>query len=359
MTDPPPPGMTPENWRQRPWSVWAFRNAAVFLPTAPVAAPGPALQLPRARADDDPAWRAFLDATFATAAIAVRRGLVTHEDYAPGMGPHRPHMLFSITKSVLGLAAERMIAAGAIREGDRAGDVVAELGASVWARATLRSLLDMTDGVAFEEDYATPDAAIHRYSAAYWGTQPGGVRPALAAMEGVPRAGGGFSYRTPVADVVGWMVERAGGAPLSDLLSAHVWGPIGAEHPALHVLDTGGAAIGGTGLNATLPDMARLGLALLPGGMLAELGAKIAAGGDRAAFARSPQAETRPGWSYRSFWWVRHDPPALAALGVYGQRLWVDAATGLVVARFGAQSAAANAPHDIAHWTAFARLAAS
>ena len=44
----------------------------------------------------------------------------------------------------------------------------------------------MTDGVAFNEDYADPEAQIHRYSKQFWGDGAGGVLAALTAL-GPPR----------------------------------------------------------------------------------------------------------------------------------------------------------------------------
>jgi CubicO group peptidase (beta-lactamase class C family) len=350
--------MTAANWRMRPWSEWAFGNAAAFLPgleSAPASSPAP---LPRKLREPGTAWRAVEADPWTAASIAVAGGAVIHEHYSPGMAADRPHMLFSITKSVVGLAAERLIASGRLDETARVDSIVRELAGSAWAAASVRALLDMTDGVAFDEDYARADAAIHRYSAAYWGEQSGGVRPLLTAMQSqAPTAGDpAFRYRTPVADVIAWVLERIDGTLLDALIGELIWTPIGAGHAAYHVVDTGGVPIGGTGFNATLSDVARLGLALLPGGALGDLTQRLLEGGDRAAFARSPQAATRPGWSYRSFWWVRHDPPALAALGVYGQRLWIDPVRGVVAARLSARPAASNTDADLAAWAAFDSL---
>jgi CubicO group peptidase (beta-lactamase class C family) len=80
-------------------------------------------------------------------------------------------------------------------------------------------------------------------------------------------------------------------------------------------------------------------------------------GGDRAAFAASGQHPTRPGWSYRSHWWVRHEPrSALAALGVFGQRVHIDPSDDLAVVRFGSHPVASNSETDLVHEQRFAAL---
>jgi CubicO group peptidase (beta-lactamase class C family) len=219
----------------------------------------------------------------------------------------------------------------------------------------------MRDGVRFDENYADPDAEIHRYSAAYWGKKEGGVRAALPRIGGAALSNG-FAYRTPVTDVIGWCLTRATGKPLAALLSERIWSRIGAEHAALWVRDTGGQEIAAAGLNATLRDVGRFAQLLVDRGRAgnSEVVAPaiidhIAAGGDRAAFARSGMT-TRPGWSYRSHWWVPPEPGRFCALGVYGQRLLVDIPNQLAIVRFGSHPIASNTVTDHLHDAAFAAL---
>lgn len=373
-----PAGVTRANWRTPPHARWAFRNLDALLPTAPVAAGAP-IALARAHVDlsglrfGDGAggttdWAGFLAATHADSMVVLHRGRVAFEWYADGMTAATRHMSFSITKSVLGLLAEMLAADGALDLARPVGELLPELAASAFAPATLRDLLDMRDGVPFDEDYANPDAAIHRYSRGYWGDAPAGVRHALAALTGAGSTPGAFRYRTPVGDIVAWAIERATGEPLSALLSRRLWRPIGAEQDAYLVLDNAGDHVGGTGLCLTTRDLARLGQLLLDDGRVADGsigGAQVAppaaiaairAGGCRDAFAEAARGD-RPGWSYRSLWWHCHDAcDSLCALGVFGQRLLARPGSATVIARFGSHPVAANAATDAAHQAAFDAL---
>ncbi|MGI4878790.1 MAG: serine hydrolase [Janthinobacterium lividum] len=171
--------------------------------------------------------------------------------------------------------------------------------------------------------------------------------------------GKAFAYRTPVTDVVGLMLERLTGVPLERLLVERIWRPAGAG-PATWVRDTGGRVIASAGLSCTLRDLARVGrwLATATDASIAAARASIAAGGDRALFAAGNQP-TRPGFSYRSFWWVDHEAGAMNALGVFGQRLHVVPEDDLVIARFGSHPVASNAVTDLvnAHLHAAIRAA--
>lgn len=351
---PPELRVTRDNWRTWPYLRWAFQHARELVPSValpPSPAPRP---LPERPAALD--WDAFLAETYTDAALVLHRGAIVYERYANGMDRAAPHMAFSITKSLVGIVAERLIASGALDPAARVEAHLPELAASGFAGASARHLLDMTDGAAFGEDYADPEADVHRYSAAYWGSATGGVLgalPALARRDAEP--GAQFRYRTAAADVLAHLLRRATGERLSALVTRLVWHPAGCADEAYMLLDTAGLEMGGTGLNATARDLARIALWLLEPGQRWLVEA-IAAGGDRTLFAAA-YGEARPQGSYRSLWWVDHDGgPTLTANGVFGQRLWIDPAAELAVVKLGAHPVAGNIFTEATHRAAFAGL---
>jgi CubicO group peptidase (beta-lactamase class C family) len=362
--------MTPDNWRKHPFAPWAFANVAQFLPTAPVRKAGPQrplaagepLLLARGAAGEDATClTAFLRLTHADGFVVLHRGAIVYEHYAAATSAASRHLCFSVTKSVVGLLAELLLAEGAVSPDLRAGEVVSELAGTAFAAARLRDLLDMRDGVAFDEDYANPGAAIHLYSRHYWGAGAGGVLAGLRALTAQTLPHAPFLYRTPATDVVGLMIERATATSLPDLVSERIWRRIGAANHARWVQDTGGRAIAATGLACTLRDLARLGAALCdavrgngPAGWEGAARALLD-GGARDAFATSAN-ETRPGWSYRGGWWVDHGTAAINAIGVFGQRLHVAPADDVVIARFGSHPVASNQHTDLAHARLFATI---
>ena len=87
---------------------------------------------------------------------------------------------------------------------------------------------------------------------------------------------GPFRYCSLATDVLGWALERAGGAAFPELFSREVWSRIGAEQDAQIMLDGSGFAIVEGGICTTLRDLARFGLMCLEDG----------AGGRRSGRAR-------------------------------------------------------------------------
>lgn len=200
------------------------------------------------------AWNSFLEETHTDASLILYNGKIIFEHYARNMKPTTPHMLFSITKSFIGLLGEILIAEGIVDPEKKVEEYVPELKESAWAGSSLRSLLDMTDGVDFDETYSNPEAEVHKYSRAYWGPTnetetPGGVYSLLPHFKNrlAPREGEIFKYRTPAGDVVGWALQKATGQSLADLFYSRLWTHIGAADEAYMIVDTSGQEIAATG----------------------------------------------------------------------------------------------------------------
>lgn len=375
--------VTLDNWLTFPHSMWSFQNARQLFRSKNL----PPSKTPQELSFDSnynlddfvfandtgapTAWKSFLLDTHTDSCLVLYQGKVIFEYYARDMTPQTPHMLFSVTKSFIGLLAEILAAEKVLDVDKNILDYVPELSTSEFASSTVRQLLDMVDGVTFDETYSDPNADVYIYSRAYWGARenephvPGGVYSLLPNFcKRFAAPGEVFKYRTPVGDVVGWALQRASGQSLSELVSTRIWGPIGAVHEAYMIADTAGQEIAGTGINATTRDLARMALLLLNKGkrdgvqvMPEEAIESILEGGDRRLFAQSAQAATRSGWSYRSNWWVTHNKSqGVTAIGVFGQRFYLEPTTNFAVIKLGSQPSASNALVDRLHEVAFEAL---
>jgi hypothetical protein len=360
---------------------WSFANWRRLFPTAGLAPSASPLALPaapranlaalpftpigggagrRAEGVSDGApmrFDASLERTLTDAIVVLHRGRVVFEA-TPGIATNRPHIAWSVTKSVTGLLAEKLIAEGRLRDTDLVTTHVPELAGSGFAGATVRHLLDMTTAIGFSERYGDPASAISRYAEAggfaprpanYAG--PDGIRAYLAAIPAEPGHAHGerMTYRTPNTDALAWVVERAGGAPVSDQMAA-LWGAAMADPADLH-LDPTGTPFAGGGLNASVRDLARFGELVRLGGAIgarrivpAAAVAAVRTPGDPAKFPAASYP-TLPGWSYRSQWWHAPDGTIMAR-GVHGQAIWIDPRAEVVIARVASNPAAANVPLD-------------
>lgn len=351
-----PPGFNRADWKAAAHAPWAFTHTASFLPTAEIAPAGAPAPLPILSRPtfEDAGWRARLAAMHATSALVVTRAGLAAEWYRTPADADLRHMLFSVTKSLVGLLALMLLEDGVLDPGATVEAYAPALAGSAFGVARVGALLAMRDGVPFDERYAEPDAAIHRYSRHYWGAGAGGT---LAALRALPVAAPtpGFAYRTPVADALGWAIRGATGETLEALLARRLWGPIGAEHGAHLIRDTAGHAIAGTGFNARPRDLARLARALLAGGdgIAPVVVERLFAATD--AVVPDPG---RPGWSYNALWW-KPRPGRIAAIGVHGQRLTIDRTAGVALIMTGAAPRPDNRPFEAFHSSAFEAVLAT
>lgn len=305
-------------------------------------------------------WRASLDANYTDGIIVLHRGTVVYERYFGCLDETGRHAAMSVTKSMVGLLAEILVAEGRLDDAAPVTDYVPELADSAFGTATVRQVMDMTTSLDFSEDYSDPNADIFAHGAA------GSALPRPAEFEG-PRTyyeflqtvepldahGVDFSYKTVNTDALGWIISRASGVAMPDLLSERIWRRIGMEQDAYFTVDSIGTPFTGGGMNAALRDFARLGQLLLDEGVHEgaqiipiEAVQSISVGGDRQAFEAAGYA-TLEGWSYRSMWWVTHNEHgAYMARGVHGKAIYVDPTADMVIARFASHPTAFNSAID-------------
>ena len=332
-------------------------NAAAPLPEALDPAIGAVAFTPLG--GEQMTWDAAFEANYSDGVIVLHHGRVVYERYGGCLGPDGRHGAMSVTKSLTGLMAEALIAEGRLDEAAPVASIIPELEGSAFGDATVRQVLEMTTALDYSEDYADPEADVWTYSAAGSafpkGPDHAGPRSTFEALQGIGKDGAhgeAFGYKTPNADVAGWLVARVTGQSLADHLSQTLWSRLGQRREGYYTVDALGTPFAGGGFNATLRDMARLGQMILDGGraggeqVVPEAAiARLRQGGDPASFAKA--GYDLPGWSYQGLWWITHDDHgSFAARGVHGQTIWIDPRADMVIARFASHPVAANAASD-------------
>jgi CubicO group peptidase (beta-lactamase class C family) len=248
---------------------------------------------------------------------------------------------------------------------------VPELENSAYGDATVQKVMDMTTALAYSEDYADPNADIRDFSQAgnplpkpkdYDG--PIGYYEYLETVKKQGEHGEAFGYKTVNADALGWIISKATGRSVNELLSERIWSKIGMEQDAYYQVDGKGIAFTGGGFNAGMRDLARFGELLRNHGKFkgeqlfpAEAVKDIEKGGSKKAFKKSNHPGLK-GWSYRNMWWItENEDGAYAARGVHGQTIYIDPAAKMVIVRFASHPVAANAANDATSLPAYQAVA--
>ena len=306
-----------------------------------------ALRFTPMHSDKPMTWSESLSANYTDGMLILHEGQVVYERYSGCLTEAGKHAIMSMTKSTVGILAEILVAEGRLDPRAPVTDYVPELGDTGFGTATVRQVMDMTTSLVFDENYDNPNADIWAYSAAgsplpkppsYDG--PIGYIEYLQTVEQAGKHGRAFGYKTINTDVLAWIVARVTGMAYQDALSEMVWKRMGAEQDAYFTVDAAATPFAGGGMSAGLRDLGRLGLLLLNEGTIngervfpAAVVESIRRGGDRRAFAKGG-FDTLAGGSYRSMFWVFHNPNgAFAARGVHGQTIYVDPAADMVLVR--------------------------
>jgi len=361
-----PPGSlaTLANWQDPPFNRWAFQHIRELIPTARIGrGHGRPRRLPRVERDlDGLRFRTgdreltvgeMLAETYTDGFLVLHRGQIVTEQYFNGMAPDTPHLLMSVSKSVVSTVAGILADRCQLDVSARVEKVVPELTGSSFEGATVQHLLDMRTGTHFDETYDNPESDVRTYERVYlW--RPDGIeaRPAdalayYATLYNDGEHGGPFRYRSILTDVLGWVLEKAGGARLHELIAELVWQPMGAEFDAEITVDAHGNAMADGGICATLRDVGRFGLLFAGGGRgRAARGSPVVPGswirdtiggapdGPQAFVAAGGAPGFPPGAHYRNCWWVREPAvPFFHASGINGQNVFVHVPSQTVVVK--------------------------
>ena len=324
-----------------------FRNLEEILPTRRVASGAWVSPLNPPAAPFEVSYAAgggihgiadFVARTGTTGLLVLKSDRIVFEGYYDGADQNDLFTSFSTGKSFVSTLIGIALGEGRIRSLDDAiAKYLPEVKGSAYEPATIRQVLEMSSGTSYTEEYEDPDSDIAGFAATV-SRNRGGLYDFCRSFKAARPPGQLFHYATCDTEVLGALLERVAGMPLSTYMSEKLWKPIGAEAPARWVLDQPGAAgreMAGGGLQVRLRDYGRFGLLfanrgewhgrqLLPAGWMEE-----------ATRPHDPQVEYGRlaagyplGYGYQ--WWT-NDDGTFDALGIFGQRIHIDPARKLVV----------------------------
>lgn len=268
--------------------------------------------------------------------IIIHGGDVKFEKYFLGNDEHTRWMSMSVVKSMTAILVGAAIEDGFIESiDDPIIRYLPRFSGTAYDGVTVRNLLQMTSGVAWNETYTDPSSDRRRMLEEQIGQQPGAILDLMGALPRAAEPGTLWNYSTGETHVVGALVAAATGRPVADYLSEKIWSRAGMEADANWWLESpDGLEVGGSGLSATLRDYARFGLFMhedgiidgervLPEDWMSDAGSRKTVGGETV--------------EYGYMLWPLHGR-SYSAIGIFGQFVFVDPDNDLVVAMWSAQS---------------------
>lgn len=290
--------------------------------------PGPVLTLPA----DVERW---ITDRSVTALVVLKDGKTVFEQYYLGTEPEDLRISWSVAKSYLSALFGILLAEGRI---DSLQDPVTKyaptLASSAYGSARIIDVLQMSSGVTFNEDYLDFYSDINRMGRTL--ALGGSMDDFAAALRDTDAAPGDhWQYVSIDTHVIGMVIRGATGRTIPDLLEEKILRPMGLEAAPYYITDGFGTAFVLGGLNLRTRDYARFGQMYLQDGQWN--GQQIVPAdwvrASTIASAKTPPGDTRYGYQ----WWIPADGEnEYFARGIYGQYIYINRATGVVIATNGA-----------------------
>lgn len=279
----------------------------------------------------------FLDSSGTTAFLVVHDDKVLYERYFDGYDESSIQTSFSMAKSFASALVGIAIDEGDIKSVDEPiTNYIPELleKDERFGSITIRDLLTMSSGIKYEEGGDLPWSEGADDTKTYYATD---LRELAlnCRIEGKP--GEYFEYNNYNPLLIGMILERATGMPVSLYMEEKLWKPMGMEADGSWSLDStkSGFEKMESGVNARARDFARFGMLFAKEGNWG--GEQLIS---RGWVEESTRADTSmdPSQDYQYFWWVNTfngETSHFSARGKYGQYIYVAPENDLVIVRLG------------------------
>lgn len=356
-------------------SAYAWVNMSKYYPTAQVMRKGPVIALPykidpsigevayKNRDGKMVTVNEHFDTKPIDAMVVVKNGKIIYERYKT-MRPDDKHIWYSVSKVTGATMLAFLEHEGKVDVRKPVSHYLPELNGSEWDTVTVEEALDMATGLnGTEHDEAdqtsrtNPDEIWFRWAA----TDAVGILPdvrkrgetwvdVLRAMKRKTPGHQIFEYNSINTFVVNRIAERIADKPLNEQFSERIWSRMGMEHDAFYLASPSGNTLGFLGVNSSLRDLARFGLAFTPSGDKIAGGKLIPDAIMKKIYDRKYVAMYDKGWAGKKFaesfyddagktsnryqWDAVLSDGDLFKSGVGGQGVYISPATDTVVAWF-------------------------
>ncbi|MEE9452981.1 MAG: serine hydrolase [Paracoccaceae bacterium] len=267
-----------------------------------------------------------------TALVVLKDGKLAHEAYFKGTDTTDLRISWSVAKSFLSGLMGIVVAEGLIESlDDPVTKYVEKLVGTAYDGVSIRNVLNMASGVAFDEDYLDFNSDINKM---------GRVLALGWSMDGFAAdlhnrdrpAGEAWQYVSIDTHVLGMVIRGATGRDIPELMVEKILTPLGLEANPAYLTDGKGVAFVLGGLNLRTRDYARFGQMYLQNGLYNDQQIVPA---DWVLESTAPSAPTAEGGiQYGYQWWMAPDASdgEYFARGIYGQYIYVNEQMGVVIA---------------------------
>lgn len=348
---------TQTNWLRPPFKYWAIKNVDQLFDVSPISK---GLKVAVLDEDlisfDDVAIEQFdgkvysfeehLDSNRTDGFLILHKGKIAYEKYFGNMSESTTHNWFSMSKSLTGLTAAILAEEGKIDLSKSTLDYLPELKGSAWDGTTVEMVMNMLVGIDYNEQYDNPRSDAYKFAKVGGFVKvpgpPSEFESVYDYMKSVKKGRDHdalFHYVSLNTEILGMIITKVTGMQPSEVMSKKIWAKMGAEGDAFIIRNTKGYELVSAAINSNLRDAGRLGQLMLDDGFYngeqivpKSVIQSIKKGGSIEKFADSKRGKVFKNYSYAHQWW-HTDKEAFFAKGLFGQWIYVDPATELVIVK--------------------------
>lgn len=317
-----------------------FPKMQYIFPSIEVSAGPKISEFPKSK-EISPEWEnetsitSYMDDNKVAGIIAIQNDTIKLEEYDPGVDRKSLWTSFSVAKSVSSMLLGVALKEGAIESlDDELQKYILDFKGYDYGKVTVRQLLTMTSGIAWNEDYEDPNSDVAQMYQRPCKDKESHILTYMKPLKFEHIPGTHWNYSTGETDLVGILVQRATGKSLAAYLSEKIWQPMGMQQCAYWLADEcSNLNIGGSGLSASLRDYARLGSLMLKAGKDPENSPFSKEWLDNATSLLYTTNDEGGGYGY--LWW-RFKDGSYAAVGIFGQMIYINPHKNLVIAQIAA-----------------------
>ena len=174
----------------------------------------------------------YLDSLHTVSFLVIHHDSIVFESYRDGWNDTLTSNIYSATKTIVGLLTGIALDEGKIhRLDDPVSHYIPAYTKGMQADVTLRHLLTMSGGMAWDEAYAS------LFSVTTHGYYGNDLYDLVTGLEVIDKPGVQYSYRSGETQLLAFVIEAATGQTLSEYTEEKLWKPMQAERDAYWLLD--------------------------------------------------------------------------------------------------------------------------
>ena len=272
--------------------------------------------------------------------MILKDGEVLYENYWNKNKENSRHIIWSVSKSFLSALVGIALDEGLIDDiNDPIIKYLKDFEGTGYEGVSIKNLLQMSSGIAFNEDYGDPDSDINRYARV---TATGTSQREFAKTLKNSREPGTYNHYISLdSQMLGMLVAEVTNMTVKEYLYEKIWSQIGMQDDAFYLTDKQEVEMSLGGLNVTLRDMAKFGQLYLNKG---NWNGKQVVPTEWVSNSTVPLGKhvqpnagdqfTSDAWGYGYQWWI--PGPGVSdytAHGIYNQFIYVNPESGVVIAK--------------------------